>query len=70
MRGENVLLIGEVDLDKDDERPEGYEEGPVEEVFRFQREVESERRRKDKVTGKKMARAWGGEMEGSGEVLF
>ncbi|ETN45071.1 uncharacterized protein HMPREF1541_09947 [Cyphellophora europaea CBS 101466] len=70
VRGENVLLIGEVDLDQDDEPPPGYEEGDVEEVFRLQREVEQERKRRDKVKGRRAGELWGGELEGSGEVLF
>jgi U6 snRNA-associated Sm-like protein LSm1 len=70
VRGENVLLIGEVDLDKDDDPPQGYEEGNVEEVFALQRGVEMERRKRDKVRGRKVGELWGGEMEGSGEVLF
>lgn len=70
VRGENVLLLGEIDLDKDDDPPPGYEEGPVEEVFRIQREGELERKRRDKVRGRKASGLWGGEMENSGEVLF
>jgi U6 snRNA-associated Sm-like protein LSm1 len=67
VRGENVLLLGEVDLDKDDEPPAGYEEGDVEEVFAVQRQNELERKRKDKSKGKRTA--WR-DPEGSGEVLF
>lgn len=70
VRGENVLLIGEVDLDRDDEPPPGFEVGEVEEVFALQREVERERRVRDKVKGRRVGELWGGEMEGSGEVLF
>jgi U6 snRNA-associated Sm-like protein LSm1 len=67
VRGENVLLLGEVDLDKDDEPPPGYEEGDVEEVFRLQKQAEGERKRKDKARAKRTA--WR-DPEGSGEVLF
>lgn len=67
VRGENVLILGEVDLDKDDDPPPGYEEGDMEEVFRIQKEAERERKRKDKARGKKTA--WR-DPEGSGEVLF
>lgn len=70
VRGENVLLIGEVDLDKDDDIPPGYEEGPVEEVFKIQKEGEKERKKKDKLKARKVGDIWGGELEGSGEVLF
>jgi U6 snRNA-associated Sm-like protein LSm1 len=65
-----VLLIGEVDLDKDDEPPVGFEEGEPEEVFKLQSEVEKERKRRDKVRAVRAAESWGGEMEGSGEILF
>lgn len=67
VRGENVLILGEVDLDKDDDPPPGYEEGDMEEVFRIQKEAERERKRKDKARGKRTA--WR-DPEGSGEVLF
>ena len=67
MRGENVLMLGEVDLDRDDEPPVGYEEGDVEEVFALQKEAERERKRKDKARRKRTA--WR-DPEGSGEVLF
>ena len=62
-----MLMLGEVDLDRDEEPPVGYEEGDVEEVFRLQKEAEQERKRKDKVRGKKAG--WR-DPEGSGEVLF
>lgn len=70
VRGENVLVLGEVDLDRDDEPPVGYEEGDVEEVFRLQKEADLKRKKDDKVRGKKAGEFWGGELEGSGEVLF
>ncbi|OAP55523.1 hypothetical protein AYL99_10496 [Fonsecaea erecta] len=67
VRGENVLLLGEVDLDKDDDPPPGYEEGDAEEVFRIQKEAETERKKRDRLKHKKTA--WR-DPEGSGEVLF
>ncbi|KIW22245.1 uncharacterized protein PV07_12151 [Cladophialophora immunda] len=67
VRGENVLLLGEVDLDKEDDPPPGYEEGDVEEVFRIQKEAERERKKRDRLKHKKTA--WR-DPEGSGEVLF
>ena len=33
VRGDNVLLLGEIDLDKDDYLPGPYEWAPVEKVF-------------------------------------
>jgi U6 snRNA-associated Sm-like protein LSm1 len=62
-----VLLLGEVDLDKDDEPPAGYEEGNVEEVFAVQRQNDLERKKKEKARGKRTA--WR-DPEGSGEILF
>lgn len=70
VRGENVLLLGEVDLDKDDDPPPGFEEGDVEQVFQIQRAAELQKKRKDKSMQRKVAHLWGGELEGSGEVLF
>lgn len=70
MRGENVLLLGEVDLDRDDEPPQGYIEGDVEEVFRLQKLIDAQRKKSDKIKGKKLAQLLGGEIEASGEVLF
>lgn len=68
MRGENVLLLGEVDLDKDDDPPPGYEEGDVEEVFRIHKAVEAERKKREKGRGKKVGMAL--DLEGTGEILF
>lgn len=70
VRGENVLLLGEVDLDRDDEPPQGYIEGDVEEVFRLQKLIDAQRKKSDKIKGKKLAQLLGGEIEASGEVLF
>ncbi len=38
VRGENVLLLGEIDLDKDDDPPPGYEKADVELVHRLSKE--------------------------------
>lgn len=70
MRGENVLLLGEIDLDRDDDVPADYVEGEVEEVFAIQKALDGQRRKDDKVKIKKVGDLWGGELEGSGEVLF
>ena len=70
MRGENVLLLGEIDLDKDDDVPLGYAEGKIEEVFALKKEEEVRRKKEDKAKGRMVGKLWGGEMEGSGEVLF
>lgn len=70
VRGENVLMLGEIDLDKDDENPPGYEEGEPDEVFHIYKSLENERKRNDKSRNRKAGEFWGGELEGSGEVLF
>ena len=70
VRGENVLLLGEIDLDRDDEDPPGYVEGPIEEIYEIQKNLEKERKKNDKVKSRKAGDFWGGELEGSGEVLF
>ena len=70
MRGENVLLLGEIDLDKDDDVPIGYEEGEIQEVFRLKKEEEAKRKERDRIRGRMFGVEWGGEMENSGEVLF
>lgn len=70
MRGENVLLLGEIDLDKDDDPPVGYREGEIQEVFQLKKEEEAMRKERDRVKGKMFGNEWGGEMENSGEVLF
>lgn len=70
VRGENVLVLGEVDLDRDDEPPPGYEEGDTAEVFELQKQREALRKKVDKIKGRKAGEFWGGELEGSGEVLF
>jgi U6 snRNA-associated Sm-like protein LSm1 len=67
VRGENVLLLGEIDLDKDDYIPEGYTQGPVEEVHRLAKEEKRERRDKRKVG---LLKGEGFEGENAGEVLL
>ena len=70
VRGENVLLLGEVDLDRDDSPPPGCEVGDVAEIFRLRSAEEERRKVGDKIRGRRAAEWWGGEVEGSGEVLF
>ncbi|KKY23434.1 putative small nuclear ribonucleoprotein [Phaeomoniella chlamydospora] len=69
VRGENVLLLGEIDLDKDDDVPAPYTEAPLEQVFSIKKEQEAQRKKKDKLRGKKLS-ALGFEGEHSGEILF
>jgi U6 snRNA-associated Sm-like protein LSm1 len=64
------LLIGEIDLDKDDDLPPGYTEAPIADVFALKKEEEVRRKKSDKMKSRKAGEVWGGEMEGSGEILF
>ena len=63
-------MLGEVDLDKDDEVPAGCVKGEIQEVFALKKEEDSKRRVDDKIRGRRFNDLWGGEMENSGEVLF
>ncbi|KAF2433257.1 hypothetical protein EJ08DRAFT_647627 [Tothia fuscella] len=54
VRGENVLLLGEIDLDLDDVIPEPYEEAPIEEVHAMQKVEIEGRKKKDKAKDKKL----------------
>lgn len=69
MRGENVLLLGEIDLDKEDEPPAGYEAASVEEVHALAKEERKGRERRDKRR-LKLLRSEGFEGENVGEVLI
>jgi U6 snRNA-associated Sm-like protein LSm1 len=52
VRGENVLLLGEVDLDKDDDVPVGFERGEVAEVQARVAGERTVRERREKERGK------------------
>ena len=65
-----MLLLGEIDLDRDDDVPAGFVEGDIQDVFRLKKEEEVRRKERDQVRGRMFACEWGGEMENSGEVLF
>ncbi|EMF17065.1 Sm-like ribonucleo protein [Sphaerulina musiva SO2202] len=69
VRGENVLLLGEIDLDKDDYVPEPFEQASAEKVFQLKKLEEQKRKQTDKVKQKKLAEL-GFEGEHSGEVIF
>lgn len=70
VRGENVLLIGEIDLDKDDDPPPGYTEAAIADVFALKKEEEARRKKTDKKRSRLAGELWGGEVEGSGEILL
>ncbi|QSS57300.1 small nuclear ribonucleoprotein [Histoplasma capsulatum var. duboisii H88] len=69
VRGENVLLLGEVDLDKEDDIPTGYRQAPFEEVFALKKQEDNERKKRNKRSSAKL-QTLGFEAEHSGEVLF
>lgn len=69
VRGENVLLLGEIDLDKDDDPPAGYEAADAETV----QKLAKERKDAEKARGKaRIGRlnAIGFEGEHIGDVLL
>ncbi|KAL8856346.1 MAG: hypothetical protein Q9178_007037 [Gyalolechia marmorata] len=69
VRGENVLLLGEIDLDKDDYIPEPYRKASPEEVHALTVRKNQTTKRSDKVRQAKL-QALGFEAEHSGEILF
>ncbi|KZF20025.1 Sm-like ribonucleo protein [Xylona heveae TC161] len=69
VRGENVLLLGEIDLDKDDYIPEPFQEAPVAQVFALQKKEQEKRQKSHKFRKAKLAEL-GFEGEHAGEVLF
>ncbi len=69
VRGENVLLLGEIDLDKDDYMPEPFEQAPVEKVFALKKAEDQERKRVEKKKHKRMQEL-GFEGENQGEAIL
>lgn len=69
MRGENVLLLGEIDLDKDDYVPEPFQLALVERVFALKKAEDQERSKAEKKKHKKLA-AYGFEGEHAGEAII
>lgn len=69
MRGENVLLLGEIDLDKDDVPPPGYELGELELVKKLSEDKKSKDKVKDRVRLKKLSKL-GFEADTIGEVVL
>jgi U6 snRNA-associated Sm-like protein LSm1 len=69
VRGENVMLLGEIDLDKDDDPPPGYQAADVEVVKKLA--AERKAREKDVVKSKnKKLSALGFEGENIGDILL
>ncbi|KAF7588691.1 SM-like, degradation of cytoplasmic mRNAs and positively regulates transcription initiation [Aspergillus hancockii] len=69
VRGENVLLLGEIDLDKEDDIPPHVQKAPVQEVFELKRKEDNTRKNGDKKRQGKL-QGLGFEAEHSGEILF
>lgn len=69
VRGENVMLLGEIDLDKDDDPPPGYEKADPELVEKLAKE----KRAKDKSMEKKKLKnlsTLGFEGENMGDIIL
>ncbi|PLN84825.1 Sm-like ribonucleo protein [Aspergillus taichungensis] len=69
VRGENVLLLGEIDLDREDELPTTVQRASFQEVFELKQKEEERRKGNDKKRHGKL-RGLGFEAEHSGEILF
>jgi U6 snRNA-associated Sm-like protein LSm1 len=69
VRGENVLLLGEIDLDKDDDPPVGYERAEYGFVEKLASEQKAAENAKEKNRLKKLA-TLGFEGENMGEILL
>jgi U6 snRNA-associated Sm-like protein LSm1 len=64
-----VLLLGEIDLDKDDDPPPGYEKAQVELVHKLSKERKARETRIEKVRLGKL-KELGFEGENNGEALI
>lgn len=69
VRGENVMLLGEIDLDRDDDPPPGYDLADAELVERLTKGTKAEDKHKDKKKQKSLL-ALGFEGEAMGDVLI
>ncbi|RKF71989.1 U6 snRNA-associated Sm-like protein LSm1 [Golovinomyces cichoracearum] len=69
VRGENVLLLGEIDLDKDDDAPSGYEIADIELVQKIAKERKITRVKKEHNRLVK-SRKLGLEGDNGGEILY
>ncbi|PMD65953.1 uncharacterized protein K444DRAFT_518131 [Hyaloscypha bicolor E] len=69
VRGENVLLLGEIDLDKDDDPPPGYEKAEAEVVHKLAKERQAKESQIEKVRLGKL-KELGFEGENTGEALI
>ncbi|OJJ32315.1 hypothetical protein ASPWEDRAFT_657935 [Aspergillus wentii DTO 134E9] len=69
VRGENVLLLGEIDLDREDDVPTTVQKASPQEVFELKKKEEDARKANDKKRNNKL-QGLGFEAEHSGEILF
>ncbi|KAM3520475.1 hypothetical protein NHJ13051_006830 [Beauveria bassiana] len=69
VRGENVLLLGEMDLDRDDIPPRGYEQGELALVRRLAEEGKAREKSREKARARKLARL-GFEGDAAGEIVL
>ncbi|RJE18223.1 Small nuclear ribonucleoprotein [Aspergillus sclerotialis] len=69
VRGENVLLLGEIDLDREDDIPPNIQKASFQEVFELKKKEDSGRKQHDKKKNSKLQNL-GFEAEHSGEILF
>lgn len=64
-----MLLLGEIDLDKDDDPPPGYEKADVEVVHKLCKEIKAREKKREKRRGVELKKL-GFEGEGLGEALI
>lgn len=69
MRGENVLLLGEIDLDKEDDPPPGFQRAELEVVKKLAEDKKAADKAREKARLKKLAKQ-GFEGENLGEIVF
>ncbi|EWY86224.1 hypothetical protein FOQG_05348 [Fusarium oxysporum f. sp. raphani 54005] len=69
VRGENVLLLGEIDLDRDDDPPPGFELGELDVVKKLAEEKKAVDKAREKARVKKLAKQ-GFEGENIGEIVL
>jgi len=69
VRGENVLLLGEIDLDREDDAPAGYDRTDPELVKGLVKQMKEKEKDKDKNRLKKLS-GLGFEGENMGEILL
>lgn len=69
VRGENVMLLGEIDLDKDDDPPPGYDMADAAFVEELSKGAKAEEKTREKKKQKSLS-ALGFEGEAMGDVLL